>query len=264
MKQKVALCLLVMVVFQTPSVLQAGVLFTDDWEVSGGVSEVLSEVSLRVAVNNMWTFYNVDGITPADVGESFTITQNNQGFSSVVSSLTNGIDDRIDFKVANIAGSWGRYWQETALFEQYNTPNGIDFQGYVINSLQLRVNTLLLDSPGEDLNEDGIWTDCTANVTFTINGVPEPATLLPGDVNGDGYVGGLDLTTIITNWGMNPATREQGDLSGDGFVTGHDYTEVITYWGTGTPPPEPGVIPEPATLGLLIMGGLGLLRRRRR
>ena len=89
--------------------------------------------------------------------------------------------------------------------------------------------------------------------------------ILPGDVNGDGYVSGLDLTTIVTNWGMNPATREQGDLSGDGFVTGHDYTEVVSYWGTGTPPPEPpSGIPEPATLGLLIMGGLAILRRRSR
>ena len=78
---------------------------------------------------------------------------------------------------------------------------------------------------------------------------------LPGDVNADGYVGGLDLTTIITNWGINPATRLQGDLSGDGTVSGPDYTEVITYWGTGTPPPPEG-IPEPAALALLLIGGL--------
>ncbi len=89
--------------------------------------------------------------------------------------------------------------------------------------------------------------------------VPEPA---PGDVNGDGYVGGVDLTTIITNWGMNPATREQGDLSGDGFVTGHDYTEVVSYWGTGVWPGEPGAIPEPTTLVLILVGGLAVLRRR--
>ena len=62
---------------------------------------------------------------------------------------------------------------------------------------------------------------------------------LRGDVNGDGYVGGTDLTAIVTNWGTNPATRAQGDLSGDGTVGGLDYNEVITYWGTGIPlPPE--------------------------
>ena len=85
---------------------------------------------------------------------------------------------------------------------------------------------------------------------------------LPGDVDDNGYVGGVDLTIIITNWGMSPATRLEGDLSGDDTVSGLDYTEVITYWGTGTPP-EPGAVPEPATLGLLMVGGLVLLRRRR-
>ena len=86
--------------------------------------------------------------------------------------------------------------------------------------------------------------------------------LLPGDVDGNGYVSGLDLTTIITNWGLTGATREQGDLNGDGTVAGADYTEVITYWGTGTPPPEPGSIPEPAALALMLAGCLLALRRR--
>ena len=86
---------------------------------------------------------------------------------------------------------------------------------------------------------------------------------LAGDVDGNGYVSGPDLTSVITNWGMTGASREQGDLDGDGTVAGADYTKVITYWGAGTPPPEPGAIPEPATLGLLIMGGLAILRRRR-
>ena len=85
----------------------------------------------------------------------------------------------------------------------------------------------------------------------------------PGDVNADGYVGGLDLTTIITNWGMTGATRQQGDLDGDGTVSGPDYTGVITYWGTGTPPPElPSGVPEPAALGLMVISGLAILKRK--
>ena len=89
---------------------------------------------------------------------------------------------------------------------------------------------------------------------------------LVGDVNGDGYVGGLDLTTIITNWGTTGASRAQGDLSGDGTVSGPDYTEVITYWGTGTPPPPepPASTPEPATLALLLLGALAIIRPRHR
>ena len=98
----------------------------------------------------------------------------------------------------------------------------------------------------------------------SISGDIIAASLLPGDVDGNGYVSGPDLTYIITNWGMTGATRAQGDLSGDGTVAGADYTEVITYWGTGTPPPEPGSIPEPATIGLFLLTGTMLLARRRR
>ena len=91
------------------------------------------------------------------------------------------------------------------------------------------------------------------------------ASTIPGDVTGDGYVGGLDLTTIITNWGMTAATLADGDLSGDGTVSGPDYTEVVTYWGTGNPPPEPpAATPEPATLSLLLLSGLTLCRRKLR
>ena len=85
---------------------------------------------------------------------------------------------------------------------------------------------------------------------------------LPGDVNGDGWVGGDDLSIILTNWGLSGQSREQGDLTGEGFIGGDDYSEVLTYWGTGTPPDSLVTsIPEPATLALLLLGALAMLRR---
>ena len=87
---------------------------------------------------------------------------------------------------------------------------------------------------------------------------------LAGDVNDDGFVGGVDVNRIITNWGMTGASREDGDLDGDGTVSAPDYTEIMTNWGAGTLPLEPpGATPEPSTL-LLLAGGLlaGLIRRR--
>ena len=84
---------------------------------------------------------------------------------------------------------------------------------------------------------------------------------LPGDTNGDGFVGGDDLATVLDNWGLSGATRRLGDLDGDGSVGGADYTEVVAYWGSGTPPE---VIPEPATLGLMLVGGLAMCRMERK
>ena len=87
---------------------------------------------------------------------------------------------------------------------------------------------------------------------------------LPGDVTGDGWVGGDDLTVILTNWGLSGRTREQGDLTGEGFVGGDDYSQVLTYWGTGTPPGSlVTTAPEPTTLALLLLSSLALRRRRR-
>ena len=84
---------------------------------------------------------------------------------------------------------------------------------------------------------------------------------LPGDVDLDGFVDGDDLSTIISYWGQSLG-RKFGDLNSNGIVDGPDYAEVLSYWN---PPPEPPsqATPEPATLALLLIGALALLRRRK-
>ena len=90
----------------------------------------------------------------------------------------------------------------------------------------------------------------------------------PGDVNKDQFIGGYDLTQIIQNWGMTGAAWADGDTDGpggvpDGLVGADDYAAVLTNWGTNYAPEPPGeAVPEPATLALLIIGGLSLIRRR--
>ena len=86
----------------------------------------------------------------------------------------------------------------------------------------------------------------------------EPAPML-GDVNCDGFVGADDLVAILSNWGLSYAYRSDGDLTGDGFVGADDYVQVLGFWGDvyATEP-----IPEPATLGSLLLAGLALLKRR--
>ena len=48
-----------------------------------------------------------------------------------------------------------------------------------------------------------------------------------GDLNGDGMVGGGDLSMLLTAWGMSGP----GDLDGNALVNGADLTRLLERWG---------------------------------
>lgn len=51
----------------------------------------------------------------------------------------------------------------------------------------------------------------------------------PGDLDGDGVVGGSDLGLLFTEWGECDGCA--GDLTGDGFVLGDDLGTFFSLWG---------------------------------
>jgi glucose/arabinose dehydrogenase len=88
--------------------------------------------------------------------------------------------------------------------------------------------------------------------------------VLPGDLDGDGFVGITDLNIVLGNWNQTvPPGNPLADPSGDGFVGIEDLNEVLGNWNAGTPPNGSANIPEPGTLALTA-AGLALLGRRRR
>jgi len=95
------------------------------------------------------------------------------------------------------------------------------------------------------------------NNSYTFEVLPEPAIL--GDVNGDGVVDGLDIqpfVDLLTGGGY----QTEADINEDSVVDGLDiqpFVDIIT--GAGGNP-----VPEPATMSLLVVAGIGMLVRRGR
>lgn len=124
-----------------------------------------------------------------------------------------------------------------------------------------------LPAPQGNLANDGFGTlygffmdDYAGDQFFSIT-VPAPS--LPGDINGDGWVDGLDYLDWAANFGAHPGPDgdvSDGDLNDDGWVDGLDYLEWAANFGSHVA----SAVPEPGTFALAGLAMLGLLSMRRR
>ena len=114
-------------------------------------------------------------------------------------------------------------------------------------------------------------------VTLNLNQLPSHIHLVDpgpsdfGDTDGDWDIDGNDLSTFTGHFGTtSPTGGLVGDFDGDGDVDLDDFAAMRKGFGFGVPPgapvsaPDATHAPEPATLCLLALGGLAVLRRRGR
>ena len=84
-----------------------------------------------------------------------------------------------------------------------------------------------------------------------------------GDANLDQAVDGLDYVSWSNNYQVAAMGWAGGDFNNDGVTDGLDYVIWSNNYQQSCPG-VPGAVPEPATLSLVAIGALALLKRRRR
>ncbi len=94
------------------------------------------------------------------------------------------------------------------------------------------------------------------------------ADIAPVATGGDGIVDGADLGALLARWkDTGPSIADIAPVAsgGDGIVDGADLGALLARWKDTCPTaPAAPAVPEPATMLLTALGGLSLLRRRRR
>ena len=241
-------------------------------ETSPGTWEVLIEVTGSTAGLSAYEFW-VDNVDPSlvsfdenvlatVVGEFYTPV----GFMSLLQGDVGG-----NFNAGNFQGSGASAIQGVGMIE-IDEPGS--FPGYTPH-VQLDVPALLgiLSTPA-GLGEDdfraitaGLLNASGDDFLNTDSLVPTLAVIqfvfLMGDANGDGVVSAGDYASVQANFGNTGSTGGglDGDANGDGVVSAGDYAAVQANFGNTA---ATTVTPEPATLSLLVLGAIAVLRRRSR
>ncbi|MCA9184208.1 MAG: PEP-CTERM sorting domain-containing protein [Planctomycetales bacterium] len=86
-------------------------------------------------------------------------------------------------------------------------------------------------------------------------------TFIEGDVNLDGTVNNADFLIIAGNFRESVTSLADGDLNSDGFVDFSDFR--IWKNAAGGAIAATASVPEPATLTMLLLGMLAVVRRVR-
>ena len=111
-----------------------------------------------------------------EIAESVTqtfILHPGPDFDAVVNLATDGNLDQMNYglEYRDGTGHWSLGWTEDFIYDSSG-----DLSGFRISHFELIMHATF-DSPGRDLNRDGIWVDRNDYWTFNVHGTPVPIPL---------------------------------------------------------------------------------------
>jgi len=158
--------------------------------------------------------------------------------------------------------------------------NGGNWQGSAgITSSTAAANSTHLTALGVLVNDNGSGSPIysTFDGTTSNDGDILVKYTYFGDADLSGTVDGSDYSRIDNGFMQGLTGWSNGDFNYDGVIDGSDYTLIDNSYNTQGAQIQASIsdqiagsaaaasaVPEPATLGLLVVGGIGLLGRRRR
>jgi hypothetical protein len=126
-------------------------------------------------------------------------------FATITAALTDGSNGWLGWLLQSppALNRLGQRYTESDFFGNQVGPSRVDLAGYTIDRIGFRVDEVNFDSPGANLNGDGIWTDISLRGALVFEG------------------------TIASKQScMNGGWRSLHDPSGDGF---HNQGECIRF-----------------------------------
>jgi hypothetical protein len=140
---------------------------------------------------------------------------------------------------------------KTIVGKGYNVTINMQIQNHGANTQSFVVfvyanSTVIYSEPVSSLAPQALtnvtfeFTASLAYGNYSINACGQPISwikvTIPGDINGDGTVNGLDLGILASNWLQNvPPASANADINGDGTVNGLDLGIMAQYWLQSVP-----------------------------